>query len=522
MTPQEYFEAHSLDPTFVKEKFGITWSDDTITIPVYGEDRKLLFCRYRHLTGDAKFSSDKGSHPALFAIQKIKSVEEVVLCEGEPDCMRLWQQGIPAVTGTSGVKTFSKSLVKPLTGKIVNILLDSDEAGKTSVEKYVEVLSGVAKEIYVMNLPAEYKDISDFFTAGKSLEDFYKIPKLDFETWEEQNEPPEWALETATELMSRPLPPEEWLVDRVIPCDGFTFIAGAEATGKSFYTLTLAYSVATGEPWLGKFEVKKKAKVLFIDKENSARRRQKRFAGLGMRPTDDIMWIKQPQYFQLDDEKEEDGLSRFAKSVSKKVKKFNIGLIVIDSFADVMVGNENAAADVQGFFDAMRQLFPGLSILVLHHENKPSQGVARTASQRMRGSSNIAAQIVSGFRVFPIPKTQNEFVLEQFKAGDAEKLKPFKIELVSKVNPYNAQQTIISEVKHNGEYYDEEGKAELGEDLVLAFMEETPTATRAELLDHLSANGIGKRTGDQVIRDMADAGQLEKVKNGRAVSYMLK
>jgi hypothetical protein len=241
-----------------------------------------------------------------------------------------------------------------------------------------------------------------------------------------------------------------------------------------------------------------------------------------MKPTEDIRWVKFPQYFQLADEKEEDGLSLFAKSIAKKVKKYNIGLIIVDSFADVMVGNENAAGDVQGFFDAMRQLFPSLSILVLHHENKPAQGVARTASQKMRGSSNIAAQIVSGFRVFPIPKTQNEFVLEQFKAGDADKLKPFKVELVSTANPYNAEQTIIANVKHNGEYYDEEGKAELGEDLVVSFMEENPTATRAELLDHLSSNGIGRRTGDQVIRDMADAGQLEKVKNGKFVSYMLK
>ena len=107
MTPQEYFQSHSLNEEYIKKNFAVTWDENKITIPIYGEDKKLLYCKYRHLTGDTKFTFDKGGHPALFPIYKILDLDSVVLCEGEPDTMRLWQEGIPAVTATSGVKTSS-------------------------------------------------------------------------------------------------------------------------------------------------------------------------------------------------------------------------------------------------------------------------------------------------------------------------------------------------------------------------------------------------------------------------------
>jgi predicted HTH transcriptional regulator len=170
----------------------------------------------------------------------------------------------------------------------------------------------------------------------------------------------------------------------------------------------------------------------------------------------------------------------------------------------------------------MRALFPTQAVLVLHHENKPSQGVSRTSSQRVRGSTNITAQLVSGFRVFAVPKTNNEFVLEQFKAGDSEKLKPFKVELVTKPLVYNPDKTYVSEIKWNGEYYDEEGKAELAEELIMGFFDENPTATRKEILQYCTDNAISGRTADRVIRDMVEDGKLEKIRNGMSISYIQK
>lgn len=523
MDAKEYLTSHSLKESFVKDR-GWEWDDSKITIPIFDTDGKFLYNKYRQFDGVSKFTADPGSHPALYCAEHIKKLKWVFLCEGEPDCIRLWQEMVPAVTGTFGVGTFTAKLAQPLTNKTVYVLLDTDEAGVSAIPKYCDKLLEVGATPLIIELPKEYKDVSEYLTDSHTKKDLIKLKDsaLSLEDWQERNQPTEWEIESGTELMDRDVPPEEWLIDRVIPAEGFTFIVGAEATGKSFYTLTLAHSIATGKPWLDKFPVGKQTKILFIDKENSARRKKSRIAGLKLEEgLDKLYWIKYPQYFELADPNNKDGLSDFARALSAKVTKLNIGLIIIDSFADVMVGNENAAGDVQGFFDAIRRLFPNQAILVLHHENKPSQGVSRSSSQRVRGSTNITAQIVSGFRVFSIPKTTNEFVLEQFKAGDAEKLKPFKVELVSELNPYT-QKTHVSQVKYNGEYYDEEGKAELAEEFILEFFEENITGSRQEVLAYCTERGVSQRTVDTVLRQMSGDGKLEKIRKGMSISYIQK
>lgn len=526
MTPQEYLINHSLKEEFVTEQLGWVLKEDQIVIPINDIEGKTIYNKYRHLTGDAKFTADVGSHPALYMIKNAIKYKDIILAEGEPDASRLWQEGIPATTGTFGVSTFSEKLAKPLADKNVYIALDTDEAGQKALAKYCDVLLKVGATPFVITLPKEFKDISEYFSGGHFRADFLKLKKeaLSFEDWNAKNIPEEFELESGVELMDREIPDEEWLIERVLPTDGFTFIVGAEATGKSFYTLTLAHSVATGKSWLDKFTVSKQANVLFIDKENSSRRKKARIAGLNIPKEElkNIYWVKYPQFFQLSANDKSGELSAFALHLSKEAERLDIGLVIIDSFADVMIGNENAVADVQQFFDAIRILFPKQGILVLHHENKPSQGISRTSSQRVRGSTNITAQIISGFRVFSLPKESNQFVIEQFKAGDSEKLKPFKVELVSKTNPYNPDKTYVSEVRHNGEYYDQEGQAERAQEIILEYFETTPTAPRQDVLDYCLESGISQRTVDRAITDLVAEGTIEKIRNGQKVSYSLK
>lgn len=525
MNSQDYFTEHSLDTKFVKENFGWTWTDEKITIPVYDEKGKLLYCKYRHLdfiekkaAGDKyakKFSFDTGGKPTLYCQHKIKNQDIVILCEGEPDAIRLWQEKLPAVTPTAGVKTFSEKLASPLKGKIVYILLDTDEAGTSSIRKYYEVLRGIAKDILIIDLPQEVKDISDYFTAGYSRADFEKLvgEALLYEDWLDKHEPKEFALETFEELANEVLPQDEWLIDRVIPVEGFCFIAGAEATGKSFFTLDIAHSLVTGNEWLGKFKVNKQVKVLFIDKENTRRRTQKRLKGLGIENQKDIYRVRYPEHFELINERADDGFSDFARSLSRKVKKLGIGLVVIDSFTDVLVGNENARDDVQKFFDAMRQLFPSVSILVLHHASKPAAGVMRSSSQKFRGSTNITAQLYSGFLVEKVPKSLNEFVFEQTKSGDSEKLNPFIIQLVSETDPENTEKTIVTRLDHNGEIVPEELKTAEAVSAITELFKKTSQIGRSDLINLLQGQGISKGTSERAFKKMRDNDLIKSVPN---------
>lgn len=518
---KEYFNQHSLNPDFAKKEFGVTWNEKDIIIPICDINGIQIFRNYRHLIGDTKFTSDQGSHPALFGLHKIKEINDVVYCEGPPDCLRLWQEGIPAVTGTSGVKTFSTELATPLTGKVITICLDSDEAGKSSVAKYCEILANIAKELFIINLPTEFKDVSDYFTSGHTKEDFNKLPRLSFNEWQNTNESEEFAFEEDKDLLAQSLPEEEWLIDRILPVEGFCFIVGAEATGKSFYTLTLAESATTGKKWLDKFEVKKKVKVLFIDKENTKRRTQTRLKGLNM--TGENIWhLRYPHLFQLADPKEKSGLSVFAQSAGRKVKEYGITLIIIDAFTDVMVGNENAAGDVQAFFDAIRILFPGCSVLVLHHASKPAAGVTRTSSQLSRGSTNIMAQVYSAFYVKNVIKSKNEFIIEQTKAGDAEKLNKFKVELVSTLNPYDLTKTIVSSIKYGGEVQEEQDKIESSKEFIEEIFSGEAIISRKELISSLISRGVSNSSATRAMAEMVDSKILEIIKVGRESNYLWK
>ena len=309
------------------------------------------------------------------------------------------------------------------------------------------------------------------------------------------------------ELLKRDLPTEDWLVDRVLPSEGFAFIVGPEACGKSFYALTMAQAVVTGEKWLDKFEVKTKTKVLFIDKENTKRRTQKRMQGLHM-DGEGLCWFEYPESFELKNDKGE--FTELALSAAKMVERQNIGLIVVDSFTDVMIGNENLAGDTQKFFGSFRQLFPNRSILVLHHNAKPSAGVVKTSSEMTRGSTNLMAQVYSALSVKPVRKNNKQFVIEQTKAGDSEKLPKFTVELVSAPDYQDPTKTVISEIEWKGETIDEEEKATQAKEVIEELFQVTDSVPRKDIATYCENKGVSEATFRRVLGKMVEDGILTK------------
>jgi len=506
MTTQEYFDSHTIDPEFAK-KFGWSWDDEKITIPIKNENGEVVFNHYRHLTGDTKFSFDPGAKKMLYASHVIKDNEWVVYCEGEPDCVRLWQEGIPAVTSTSGVESVSEDILEPLRGKDVYICLDNDDAGKKAIEKHYKALESVGARPAIIELPDGVKDVCEYFKKGHKGEDLM-VELLTLDQWMDKHEPDEFQLEAISDLLAEDIPEEKWIIERVLPAEGFTFIFGAEGTGKSLYTLSIAKAIIENAPWLGRFQINTKTRILFIDKENSRKISQDRFKGMGIEDNDGMIYrVKYPHYFDLVDPKEEDGISKFAKSLSRKVDILNIGLIVIDSFTDVMIGNENAAGDTQVFFDTLRRLFPNRAFLVLHHENKPSITV-RSSAQRARGSTNINAQIVSGFRVAAMPNTINEFSFEQTKARDSQKLPKFKVNLVSQVNP-DGKGTYISEVAYGGEVIDIEAKNAEARQVITELLDKNYEFTKEDLYRACESKDISKRTADTVLGNLVKSQDID-------------
>lgn len=525
MDYKEYLEAHGLRQDYVEKEWGWHFEQDGIVMPSLDKDGKLHHRNKRMLSGNSKFIADPGSHPNLYGVHKIEKLTHLVYCEGQPDAVRLWQENIPAVTSTGGVRKLDEALASSLKDKVVYICLDSDQAGQSMIFKAYEVISKFAKETKIIDMPKEFKDVCEFFAKGLEKSDFKILIEQavsSVDEWLIKNAPTEHRVESVSELLTTELPPEQWIIDKLVPMSGFSVIAGEEATGKTFYAISMAKSAVTGEPWLGQYNVEKTCKVLILDKENERVIMQDRFRGLGMEVCgDNIFRIVKPELFSFinQDPEDKDGgvYSRFARMLSAFVRKNDIQLIILDSLVDFIVGDENSGADTQAFFNAVRELFPGRSIMFLAHYGKPIKGQLRSPAQMIAGSRNIAAQITSGLAVQRSEYASNEFVLQSIKARNSVNDKSkFKVVLHSKKDPGNPNKTIVFDIEYTGIVEDEvmdftrameviqeavNAKGELG-------------LTRQEAIDVASEAGVAQRTADKAIKQISVSPGYEYRKSG--------
>jgi hypothetical protein len=174
--------------TLTHWKIGWSSVDKRYTIPVYDPDNTLISVKlYWPL---AKAPSPKmcfwdaggkiDNETSLFnaALLAQSEVDDVVYCEGELDCITLWQQGIPAVTSTGGSGGFQPEWAEAFRGKRVWIVPDDDEAGTKGALRTADMLAGIAAATYIVQLKTGIKsgDVTDFFVRlGRSAEEFNEL-----------------------------------------------------------------------------------------------------------------------------------------------------------------------------------------------------------------------------------------------------------------------------------------------------------------------------------------------------------
>lgn len=185
MTAEEYLNEHGISEASV-QKFGLKSVGTELIIPIKDEAGKFLYNKYRNLDFDKdnplskKFRFDFGNRATLFNIQALINYEKfnfIFLCEGEPDAIRLDQEGLLAICGTAGVATFKDEWAEKLRGKNVFILFDNDEEGIKGVEKVAQQLLSTKANPRIVNLPESVKDVCEFFAKGQAKADLLKLLK---------------------------------------------------------------------------------------------------------------------------------------------------------------------------------------------------------------------------------------------------------------------------------------------------------------------------------------------------------
>lgn len=184
----------------------------------------------------------------------------------------------------------------------------------------------------------------------------------------------------------------EWIVEDVLPEAELAMIYGPSGSGKSFFAFDLAASVARGVAWRG-LDVKQ-GRVVYIAAEgaNGARMRLRAYAHqqqieLADMPFDIIPAA--PNFLIRAD----------AAEVAKSVGKASI--IIVDTFAATMLGNENSGDDVGNSLKNLKDIHKhtGALIIVIHHSGKDeAKGARGWSGIRAAMDAEIETNNVDGAR----------------------------------------------------------------------------------------------------------------------------
>jgi len=151
------------------EFYGKSW----VTIPIRDTSGNVLFMKLRQdpfiPSASAKYMST-GGDATIFNSEVLKEKpDQLVICEGEFDCLVLRAFGIPAISSTAGARTFKDEWIDKLTSvRHLYICFDNDEAGEQGANELIGKLSDAlpSTSILQINLPhevGEHGDITDYF-----------------------------------------------------------------------------------------------------------------------------------------------------------------------------------------------------------------------------------------------------------------------------------------------------------------------------------------------------------------------
>lgn len=378
-----------------------------VSIPYYDEAGTEIAIKQRYnAQNKQRFGWDKGGKPTLYGLwlDINKKAQSVILCEGESDAQSCWLHGLPCY-GVPGATNFQSAWVKQYIGdRKLYIHVEPDGGGTQFLAKTLQKLkeggyTGQVKSFRCSEVDG-CKDLSevlirygdDFRAKVDPVIKAAKVESLDdlpllheaVETGQAQKkEVQPLEVYKASELYGKKLEEPPCIVRGMVPA-GLTILAGAPKKGKSWMSLAMAISVATGQPFLG-METQA-GDVLYLDLESAQFRLQKRLSTLLVGPGPERLWISHNSE-RLDGGLLEQ-LQQWAESVDAP------SLVIIDTFGRVDAGKKKGENAYQGDTRVLGELQKfaiqrRLGVLIVHHLRKVSGNLLEDPLERISGSMGL-------------------------------------------------------------------------------------------------------------------------------------
>jgi len=110
-----------------------------------------------------------------YRLSEVIGANKVIVTEGEKDADRIRAEGMTATCNVGGAGKWLDAYSEFLAGKDVIVIPDNDEPGKKHAESIIKSLEGKANSIKLVQIPAPYKDASDYLnTIDDPLSDEFK------------------------------------------------------------------------------------------------------------------------------------------------------------------------------------------------------------------------------------------------------------------------------------------------------------------------------------------------------------
>jgi len=232
----------------------------------------------------------KGVKLVPYNLRVLLASDSVFLVEGEQDVESLRKMGLAATCSPDGAGSgkFKTEMVNHFTNKSIYIIPDNDAVGKAFAQDEADILSPVAKSVKVLDLLAlypelsEHGDITDVVHAlgaevtKQALRELVKAtPEYNEQDGRDRVDNPTQGtaakplIISAADVRSAPIP---WLIQNFLARRGVNSVQGLPDSGKTYFTLNLAATVAGGGVFpndAGEMERIEAGRVLYANFDDS-------------------------------------------------------------------------------------------------------------------------------------------------------------------------------------------------------------------------------------------------------------
>lgn len=215
------------------------------------------------------------------------------------------------------------------------------------------------------------------------------------------------------------LPPTEWLIEGVVPDDAVVVVFGPSASLKTFLVLDWVFHVRTGLQWHGRRTSVGEVVYLCGEGANGITKRTAAWKALN-NYTGKLGVHFLTNSLQLNEQAEVAGVIGAIET-----KGISPRLIVIDTLARFLTGDENTAKDIGAFIrsvDALRRRF-SCTVVIVHHTGKDE-------TKGGRGSNSLLCAADTEIRC-ERDEREMELTVSCTKMKDAPEFPPLTLEAVS-------------------------------------------------------------------------------------------